>query len=225
MTDTARIPPRQRILDAADDLFRRVGIRGVGVEAIAEAAGTNKMTLYRHFESKDELIAEWVRGIVERKEAEWDEIAAAHPGDPEAQLVDWSRRVAKKFADMEERGSALGNALAELPEAELAADQFYMLLEGAKACVQCIGLKRVGEHLMMSVDALIRARQRQTAAAPSSGASGSPRPSARATNRRTRSSVLPSWYWCGRSTNRTPIFSSHCTGGSAPISTNAASLG
>ena len=193
-TGEFRIPPRQRILDAADDLFRRIGIRGVGVEAIAEAAGTNKMTLYRHFESKDELIAEWVRGIVEKKEAEWDDIAAKHPGDPEAQLVDWSRRVAKKFAEMEERGSALGNALAELPEpdhparlvidahrvreharilrvcqeagfpeAELAADQFYMLLEGAKACVTCIGLKRVGEHLMRSVDALIAARkQRET---------------------------------------------------------------
>jgi hypothetical protein len=37
-----------------------------------------------------------------------------------------------------------------------------MLLEGAKACVQCIGLKRVGEHLMKSVDALIAARRRQT---------------------------------------------------------------
>ena len=189
-----RIPPRQRILDAADDLFRRIGIRGVGVEAIAEAAGTNKMTLYRHFASKDELIAEWVRGIVEKKEAEWDVIAAEHPGDPEAQLVNWSRRVAKKFADMEERGSALGNALAELPEPdhparrvidehrvrehsrilrvcreagfpepELAADQFYMLLEGAKACVSCIGLKRVGEHLVKSVDALIAARKRQSA--------------------------------------------------------------
>jgi hypothetical protein len=35
-----------------------------------------------------------------------------------------------------------------------------MLLEGAKACVVCIGLKRVGEHLMMSVDALIAARRR-----------------------------------------------------------------
>ena len=115
-TGEFRIPPRQRILEAADDLFRRVGIRGVGVEAIAEAAGTNKMTLYRHFESKDELIAEWVRGIVEKKEAELGEIAAAHPGDPEAQLVHWSRRVAKKFAEAEERGSALGNALAELPE-------------------------------------------------------------------------------------------------------------
>ena len=201
-TGEFRIPPRQRILEAADELFRRVGIRGVGVEAIAEAAGTNKMTLYRHFESKDELIAEWVRGIVERKEAEWDDIAAAHPGDPEAQLVDWSRRVAKKFAEMEERGSALGNALAELPEpdhparqvidahrvrehgrilrlcreagfpeADLAADQFYMLLEGAKACVQCIGLRRVGEHLMMSVDALIAARKRQSTPTPTPAAS------------------------------------------------------
>ncbi|HEX5076249.1 MAG TPA: TetR/AcrR family transcriptional regulator [Gemmatimonadaceae bacterium] len=191
-TGEFRIPPRQRILEAADDLFRRVGIRGVGVEAIAEAAGTNKMTLYRHFESKDELIAEWVRGIVGKKEAELGDIVAAHPGDPEAQLVDWSRRVAKKFAEAEERGSALGNALAELPERdhparrvidehrrrehawvlgkcrdagfpepELAADQFYMLLEGAKACVSCIGLTRVGEHLMKSVDALIAARKRQ----------------------------------------------------------------
>ena len=77
-TGEFRIPPRQRILEAADDLFRRIGIRGVGVEAIAEAAGTNKMTLYRHFASKDELIAEWVRGIVEKKEAEWDDIALTH---------------------------------------------------------------------------------------------------------------------------------------------------
>ena len=42
---------------AASDLFYRHGVRAVGVEAIAEAAGTNKMTLYRHFDSKDELVA------------------------------------------------------------------------------------------------------------------------------------------------------------------------
>src|SRR3954470_13546429 len=113
-----RIPPRQRILDAADDLFRRIGIRGVGVDAIAEAAGTNKMTLYRHFASKDELIAEWVRGIIENKERRWDEFYAQHPGDPAAQLVAWSRATAEAFAQMEERGSVLHNALAELPEAD-----------------------------------------------------------------------------------------------------------
>ena len=37
--------PRERILLAARDLFHRHGIRGVGVETIAEAAGSNKMTL------------------------------------------------------------------------------------------------------------------------------------------------------------------------------------
>ena len=56
-----RIPPRERILAVAADLFYRHGIRAVGVEAIAEAAGTNKMTLYRHFASKDELVAEYLR--------------------------------------------------------------------------------------------------------------------------------------------------------------------
>jgi AcrR family transcriptional regulator len=37
------IPPRERILAAAAELFYRHGIRAVGVEAIAEGAGTNKM--------------------------------------------------------------------------------------------------------------------------------------------------------------------------------------
>jgi AcrR family transcriptional regulator len=182
-------PPRERILAAADDLFRRVGIRGVGVEAIAEAAGTNKMTLYRHFASKDELIAEWMRGIIKQKEGVWDEIIAKHPNDPAGQLVEWSRRTAAAFAQMEERGSAILNALAELPEMDhparkvidehrvaeherilklcqearfddpdLTADQFYFMLEGAKACVQCIGLKRVGEHLMRLVDTMVAER-------------------------------------------------------------------
>ena len=53
--------PRERIIEMAQLLFRKHGIRGVGVDAIAEEAGTNKMTLYRHFGSKDELIAECLR--------------------------------------------------------------------------------------------------------------------------------------------------------------------
>lgn len=110
------IPVRQRILVAAGDLFHKQGIRGVGVEAIAEAAQTNKMTLYRYFDSKDELITEWVRGIVAHKEEDWKDLNARHHGDPEGQLQDWSRRIAAKLRAMEERGSALGNAFAELPD-------------------------------------------------------------------------------------------------------------
>jgi len=110
------IPVRERILVAAGDLFHKQGIRGVGVEAIAEAAQTNKMTLYRHFDSKDELITEWVRGIVAHKEEDWKDLNAKHRGDPEGQLQDWSRRTAAQLRAMEERGSALGNAFAELPD-------------------------------------------------------------------------------------------------------------
>jgi len=110
------IPLRERILVAAGDLFHKQGIRGVGVEAIAEAAQTNKMTLYRYFESKDELITEWVRGMVAHKEEDWKDLNARHRGDPEGQLQDWSRRTAAQLRAMEERGSALGNAFAELPD-------------------------------------------------------------------------------------------------------------
>jgi AcrR family transcriptional regulator len=113
---SATIPVRQRILVAAGALFHKQGIRGVGVEAIAEAAQTNKMTLYRYFDSKDELITEWVRGIVAHKEEEWKDLTTKHRGDPEGQLQDWSRRTAAKLREMEERGSALMNAFAELPD-------------------------------------------------------------------------------------------------------------
>ena len=101
---------------AAGDLFHKQGIRGVGVEAIAEAAQTNKMTLYRYFASKDELITEWVRGIIAHKEEDWKDLSARYRGDPEGQLQEWSRRIAAKLRAMEERGSALGNAFAELPD-------------------------------------------------------------------------------------------------------------
>src|ERR671937_544106 len=84
-----RISPRERILAAASDLFYRHGIRAVGVEAIAEAAETNKMTLYRHFSSKDELVAEYLRCLAEESKSSWDRREAEHPGDPLAQLRAW----------------------------------------------------------------------------------------------------------------------------------------
>src|ERR1044072_7207417 len=86
MSANMQKPPRERILAAASDLFYRQGIRAVGVDAIAEAAGTNKMTLYRHFDSKDELVAEYLRCLAREAGGFWTELEAAHPGDPRAQL-------------------------------------------------------------------------------------------------------------------------------------------
>ena len=113
-----RIPPRVRIIAAARDLFYRHGIRAVGVEAIAEAAGTNKMTLYRHFDSKDELVAEYLRGLAAEKQGFWPAVEAAHPGDPRAQLEAWLVEAANNVSDPKSRGCALANAAVELPEKE-----------------------------------------------------------------------------------------------------------
>jgi AcrR family transcriptional regulator len=111
-----RIPPRARILVAAADLFYRHGIRAVGVEAIAEAADTNKMTLYRHFASKDELVAEYLRQSATAADGCWERLAQAHPGDPLAQLGAWLEEMASHLAEPNERGCALANAAIELPE-------------------------------------------------------------------------------------------------------------
>lgn len=58
---------REQILDTAAELFYREGVRAVGVDRIAAESGVAKMTLYYHFRSKDELVAEWLR----RRDAEW----------------------------------------------------------------------------------------------------------------------------------------------------------
>ena len=53
---------RDRIMQTARDLFYSRGIRAVGVDSIACGAGTNKMSFYRCFGSKDALVAEYLRG-------------------------------------------------------------------------------------------------------------------------------------------------------------------
>ena len=111
-----RLPPRGRILAAAGELFYRHGIRAVGVEAIAEAAGTNKMTLYRHFTSKDALVAEYLRQFANAADGCWERLARAHPRDPLAQLFAWLEEMARHLAEPDERGCALANAAIELPE-------------------------------------------------------------------------------------------------------------
>src|SRR3977135_1300457 len=91
---TEIIPPRDRLLAAAAELFYRHGIKSVGVEAIAEAAATNKMTLYRHFASKDELVSEYLRIAAREADNCWARLEQAHPGDALAQLRTFIRDIA-----------------------------------------------------------------------------------------------------------------------------------
>jgi AcrR family transcriptional regulator len=111
--------PKERILAVASDLFYREGIHAVGVDVIAAAANTNKMTLYRHFGSKDELIAAYLRRLAEEGLNKWEDIAAKHHGDPLGQLVEWIEQIGPcKDLNMFSRGCAFINAAAELPDKE-----------------------------------------------------------------------------------------------------------
>lgn len=94
MGDVSSLKPRERILDAARDLFRKHGIRSVGVDAIASAADSNKMTLYRHFGSKDDLIVACLKAATCEWDGFWDRLTARNPGNPRAQLDDWIDQVA-----------------------------------------------------------------------------------------------------------------------------------
>jgi AcrR family transcriptional regulator len=58
---------RERVMRAAYDLFSQFGTRTVGVDAVIGEAGVAKMTLYRNFASKDDLIL----AFLERREAQW----------------------------------------------------------------------------------------------------------------------------------------------------------
>jgi AcrR family transcriptional regulator len=118
--ELAQLPPRERILAAARDLFYRHGIKAVGVESIADAAGTNKMTLYRHFASKDELVAACLKQLAEKDEARWQALAAAHPGDPKGHLLGWLALLQDGMlsAGPGERGCPFANAAVELPDRE-----------------------------------------------------------------------------------------------------------
>lgn len=112
----ADIPPRERVLAAAKELFYAHGIRAVSVDEIAAAADTNKMTLYRHFESKDRLIAEYLRGLAAESDMQWEQLARQYPGAPRRQLEAWLEHLCEGMADPANRGCALANAAVELPE-------------------------------------------------------------------------------------------------------------
>src|SRR5260370_24269718 len=83
---------------------------------MGEGGGTKKMAFNRHFASKDDLVAEYLRERARRADAAWDRLAAACPRDALAQLRAWIAKMAERLPRADERRCALVNAAAELPE-------------------------------------------------------------------------------------------------------------
>ncbi len=116
----ADAPPRQsardRIFDAARDLFYRQGIRAVGVDSIAQEAGATKMSLYRAFEGKDELVAECLRESRDEFWRWWDTTVGPHANDPRAALLALFAAQMRKQKAPHDRGCPIANAAIELTD-------------------------------------------------------------------------------------------------------------
>lgn len=191
--ELAELPPRQRILNAACNLFYREGINVVGVEAIAAAALTNKMTLYRHFGSKDDLIVAYVTEIANRGNEAWDKLDRQYQNEPDKRLNAWVDYVEDALTNHYQRGCALANAAIELPalhparevienykehkrrnlvqlftaaryrHPQILADEVFLLFEGARISLQCGGKIPVTRVVSMLRDLLAKAPRKSRA--------------------------------------------------------------
>jgi AcrR family transcriptional regulator len=118
---------KDRIFETACDLFYRHGIRAVGVDAIACEAGTNKMSFYRSFPSKDDLVAHYLKDKEREYWCWWDATIAPYAGDARRQIealftayLDLARFKAKADGGCKtSRGCALGNAAVEISEGDV----------------------------------------------------------------------------------------------------------
>lgn len=108
-----RLPPRERILQAAEKLFYQEGINRVTVDAIAEEAESTKMTLYRHFASKEVLVLTWIGRLIEDYSQIFDRLAEQFPDNPAARIRGFGEFIAANLSGTLKRGCPFTNTLAE----------------------------------------------------------------------------------------------------------------
>jgi len=189
-------PARERILDTAARLFYRDGYRAVGVDTIIAESGVAKMTLYRHFPSKDDLIAAYL-GRANHQLLEWMERLIVPHQDSRAALEAVFEGVAKLASSPQCLGCAFVGAAAEFPEldhpghraalahkrqvvdrfrdlAEAAgardprglAEQLLLVMDGAWSAARVFGPGSHGRRAAAAAKALIAAQVRDSPGRP-----------------------------------------------------------
>ena len=149
-----------RLLDAASELFYLRGVRAVGVDLIAETAGTTKKTLYDRFGSKDALVAlyllrrahRWRAHLLVRLAYGGVPAGSAGPGGADAVLLVFD--ALESWMGAQRRGCAFVNAYAELGdgEAQLVGGQAQPLVsldEGATGTLRENGVPSVELVLLL----------------------------------------------------------------------------
>jgi AcrR family transcriptional regulator len=111
---------RERILATADRLFYDEGIHAVGIQRIIAESGVTRVTLYRHFGSKDDLVAAYLEGRAQYDRDQVGGIIRAHPDDPRRALTELATALTRDDFAAVSRGCPFINASAEFTGAHAA---------------------------------------------------------------------------------------------------------
>src|SRR6202046_1290400 len=112
--EAVKRPPRERLLEAAGELFYAEGVQSVGIDRVIERAGVAKASLYSTFGSKEELVRAYLEARPERTLGRL-RAAAAGGGDPVERILAVFDAQARNFDRPDFRGCAFTAAASEAP--------------------------------------------------------------------------------------------------------------
>ena len=158
---------RQRILEVADDLFYREGIRAVGVDTIIARSGVAKTTLYRYFPSKDDLVVAYLEERQSRFKQLFELAIARHPNQPKQQIISLFAWLDKYLAKPECYGCPFLVTASELPELEHPAHQMAVAnriairdrLVSLATAAEIDNSQQLGAHLLLLIDGAFTQRR------------------------------------------------------------------
>lgn len=120
MIATVQGSMRERLIEAANELFYAQGLRAVSVDKVIERAGTTKVTFYRHFQSKDDLIVAYLESRAELERNGVDAAIAYGEGDVDVSLGLMADHTGAAACSPGFRGCPFINAAAEYPDPDSA---------------------------------------------------------------------------------------------------------
>lgn len=105
-----QLDTRETILVAALDVYSKYGFRGATTKRIAESAGVNEVTIFRHFGSKEALLGEALRSL---PGAGLHTRLPVYPRDPATELAAWSEG---QLAHLRDKRSMIRTCMGEMEE-------------------------------------------------------------------------------------------------------------
>jgi AcrR family transcriptional regulator len=188
-TPTRTRPARERLLETASRLFYERGFQAVGVDEIVAESGVAKMTLYRHFPSKDDLVVAYLKRADDQF-CDWFERALATAWDPRAKIIAVFAALGALASSAQCLGCTFQMSAAEYPdphhpahkiavghkrearrqfamlatqaglrEPEALADQLLMLMDGAWVAARMFDRSNPARHVTSAAEALVRAHE------------------------------------------------------------------